>query len=111
VRATFTNRQETLQRTLNISSLEFIRWHADLAGPLIASQQAWLSLCDSGNLIEAFSKYLVSVDPPPDEKPETVALAFLQPVLSDRFAAPGQVVSNNGTKFTQGAFKQLFVAL
>jgi hypothetical protein len=55
--------------------------------------------------IEAFNKYLVVV-PLPDKKPETVALALLQHVLS-RFAAPGQVVSDNGTELTQGAFKQL----
>jgi hypothetical protein len=29
-------------------------------------------------------------------------------VLS-RFAAPGHVVSDNGTEFTQGAFKQLLL--
>jgi hypothetical protein len=57
--------------------------------------------------IEAFSKYLVVV-PLLDKKPETVALAFLQHVLS-RFAAPGQVVNDNGTEFTQGAFKQLLL--
>eukprot|EP00775_Hariotina_reticulata_P015062 gene15062-biopygen997 len=57
--------------------------------------------------IEAFSKYLVAV-PLPDKKPETVALAFLRHVLS-RFAAPGQVVSDNGAEFTQGAFKQLLM--
>eukprot|EP00775_Hariotina_reticulata_P005639 gene5639-biopygen7440 len=52
-------------------------------------------------------KYLVAV-PLPDKKPETVALAFLRHVLS-RFAAPGQVVSDNGAEFTQGAFKQLLM--
>jgi transposase InsO family protein len=57
--------------------------------------------------IDAFSKYL-GVVPLPHKKPETVALAFLQHVLS-RFAAPGQVVSDNGTEFTQGAFKQLLL--
>eukprot|EP00775_Hariotina_reticulata_P009673 gene9673-biopygen11573 len=102
VRATFSDRQEDLQ-SIPISSLGF-RWHIDLAGPLPVSKRGSRFVMVA---VEAFSKYLVAV-PLPDKKPETVALAFLQHVLS-RFAAPGQVVSDNGTGFTQGAFKQLLL--
>eukprot|EP00775_Hariotina_reticulata_P013865 gene13865-biopygen15796 len=102
VRATFSDKQEELQ-SIPISSLGF-RWHIDLAGPLPVSKHGSRFVMVA---IEAFSKYLVVV-PLPDKKPETVALAFLQHVLS-RFAAPGQVVSDNGAEFTQGAFKQLLM--
>jgi transposase InsO family protein len=102
VRATFSDKQEDLQ-SIPISSLGF-RWHIDLAGPLPISKHGSRFVMVA---IEAFSKYLVAV-PLPDKTPETVALAFLQHVLS-RFAAPGQVVSDNGSEFTQGAFKQLLL--
>jgi hypothetical protein len=54
--------------------------------------------------VEAFSKHLEAV-PIPDKQPATVAYAFLTHVLS-KFAAPGQVVTDNGAEF-QGAFAQL----
>jgi hypothetical protein len=102
VRAYFSDKQEQLQ-SIPISSMGF-RWHVDLAGPLPHSKRGsrYIMVC-----IEAFSKYLVAV-PIPDKTPEAVAFAFLQHVLS-RFAAPGQVISDNGTEFTQGAFHQLLL--
>jgi len=102
VRAFFSDKQEQLQ-SIPISSMGF-RWHVDLAGPLPISKRGSRFVMVA---IEAFSKYLVAV-PIPNKEPETVAFAFLQHVLS-RFAAPGQVVSDNGVEFTQGAFKQLLL--
>ena len=55
--------------------------------------------------VEAFSKWLEAV-PIPNKEPDTVAYAFLHNILA-RFAAPGQVVSDNGVEFTEGEFAQL----
>jgi hypothetical protein len=57
--------------------------------------------------VEAFSKHLEAV-PIPNKEPASVAFAFLQNVLA-RFAAPGQVVTDNGVEFTEGAFAQLLL--
>jgi hypothetical protein len=56
--------------------------------------------------VEAFSKHL-EVVPMPDKEKTTTAYAFLHHVLF-KFAAPGQVVSDNGTEF-EGAFAQLLL--
>jgi hypothetical protein len=55
--------------------------------------------------VEAFSKWL-EVVPIPNKEADTVAYAFLHHVLA-KYAAPGQVVSDNGSEFTEGAFAQL----
>jgi transposase InsO family protein len=102
VRASFSSKQEQLQ-SIPISSQGF-RWHVDLAGPFPASKRGSKYILLA---VEAFSKYLVAV-PLPSKEPEAVAFAFLHHVLS-RFAAPGQVVTDNGVEFTEGAFAQLLL--
>ena len=99
VRATFASTQPELQ-SIPISSLGF-RWHVDLCGPFPVSQRGHQFVMVA---VEAFSKHLEAV-PIRDKEPATVAYAFLTHVLS-KFAAPGQVVTDNGAEF-QGEFAQL----
>jgi hypothetical protein len=99
VKASFASSQPELQ-SIPISSLGF-RWHVDLCGPFPVSQRGHQFIMVA---VEAFSKHLEAV-PIPDKQPATVAYAFLTHVLS-KFAAPGQVVTDNGAEF-QGAFAQL----
>jgi len=100
VRASFSSRQEELQ-SIPISSFGF-RWHVDLAGPFPISKQGSRNIMVA---VEAFSKFLVVV-PIPSKEPAVVAQALLHHVLA-KFAAPGQIVTDNGTEFTTGAFAQL----
>jgi hypothetical protein len=95
------NREEL--QSVPLSSLGF-RWHADLAGPFPVSKRGSRYVLVA---VEAFSKWLEAV-PIPDKEPTTVAYAFLHNVLA-RYAAPGQVVSDNGPEFTEGAFAQLLL--
>jgi hypothetical protein len=101
VSASFNTRgnREQLQ-SIPISSLGF-RWHVDLAGPFPVSQRGSRYVLVA---VEAFSKWL-EVVPLVNKEPDTVAYAFLHNVLA-RYAAPGQVVSDNGAEW-QGAFEQL----
>jgi len=55
--------------------------------------------------VEAFSKWLEAV-PIADNTSATVAHAFLHAVLA-RYAAPGQVVTDNGHEFVTGPFPEL----
>jgi len=91
--------REQLQ-SIPISSLGF-RWHVDLAGPFPVSSRGSRFVMVA---VEAFSKWLEAI-PIINKEPDTVAYAFLHNVLA-RFAAPGQVVSDNGAEW-QGAFAQL----
>ena len=99
VRASFSAAQPELQ-SIPISSLGF-RWHVDLCGPFPLSQRGHRFVMVA---VEAFSKHLEAV-PIGNKEPATVAYAFLTHVLS-KFAAPGQVVTDNGAEF-QGEFAQL----
>eukprot|EP00775_Hariotina_reticulata_P009856 gene9856-biopygen11780 len=99
VRASFAATQPELQ-SLPISSMGF-RWHADLCGPFPVSSRGNTYVLLA---VEAFSKHLEAV-PIPDKEPATVAYAFLHHVLA-KFAAPGMVVTDNGSEF-QGAFSKL----
>lgn len=102
VAASFNQRGNRIElQSIPISSLGF-RWHVDLAGPFPDSK------CGNRYImvaVEAFSKWL-EVVPIPNKEAATVAHAFLHHVLA-RFAAPGQVVSDNGDEFTTGAFANL----
>lgn len=91
--------REQLQ-SIPISSLGF-RWHVDLAGPFPVSQRGSRYVMVA---VEAFSKWLEAI-PLINKEPDTVAYAFLHNVLA-RFAAPGQVVTDNGAEW-EGAFAQL----
>ena len=102
VRASFNSRSEQLQ-PIPISSMGF-RWHVDLAGPFPETKRGSRYVMVA---VEAFSKVLEAV-PIPNKEPSSVAYAFLQHVLA-RYAAPGQVVTDNGTEFTEGAFAQLLL--
>jgi len=102
VRASFSAKQDDLQ-PIPISSMGF-RWHVDLAGPFPISARGNKYVMVA---IEAFSKHLVAV-PIVSKEAAVVAYAFLHNVLA-RFAAPGQVVSDNGSEFTEGAFSQLLL--
>jgi hypothetical protein len=104
VNASFSSRgnREQLQ-SIPISSLGF-RWHVDLAGPFPISQRGSRYVLVA---VEAFSKWLETV-PITNKEADTVAYAFLHNVLA-RYAAPGQVVSDNGAEFTEGAFAQLLL--
>jgi len=99
-RATFSSSQPELQ-SIPISSMGF-RWHVDLAGPFPVSSRGSRYVMVA---VEAFSKYLIA-EPLPNKESATVAHAFLHHVLAV-FAAPGQVVTDNGTEFVTGAFSQL----
>jgi transposase InsO family protein len=101
VNASFTAKPEQLQ-PIPISSLGF-RWHVDTAGPFPKSSKGNTYVLVA---VEAFSKHL-EVIPMRNKEADTVAYAFLHHVLA-RFAAPGQVVSDNGTEF-QGPFSQLLL--
>eukprot|EP00775_Hariotina_reticulata_P015084 gene15084-biopygen1096 len=77
--------------------------------PSLSAAQAARNVSSRGNTyvllaVEAFSKHLEAV-PIPDKEPATVAYAFLHHVLA-KFAAPGMVVTDNGSEF-QGAFSKL----
>ncbi len=91
--------REQLQ-SIPISSAGF-RWHVDLAGPFPVSRRGSRYILVA---VEAFSKWL-EVVPIINKEPDTVAFAFLHNVLA-RFAAPGQVVSDNGAEW-EGEFAQL----
>jgi hypothetical protein len=102
VQASFSSKGNRAElQSIPISSMGF-RWHVDLAGPFPESRRGSRYVLVA---IEAFSKWL-EVVPIPNKEPETVAYAFLHNVLA-RFAAPGQVVSDNGVEFTEGEFAQL----
>jgi hypothetical protein len=92
------NREEL--QSIPISSIGF-RWHVDLAGPFPVSRFGSRYVMVA---VEAFSKWLEAI-PIINKEPDTVAYALLHNVLA-RFAAPGQVVSDNGAEW-QGAFAQL----
>jgi site-specific DNA-cytosine methylase len=96
------NRSEL--QSIPISSLGF-RWHVDLAGPFPDSKRGNRYVMVA---VEAFSKWLEAV-PMPNKESATVAHAFLHSVLA-RFAAPGQVVSDNGDEFTTGPFADLLAS-
>jgi hypothetical protein len=91
----------TQLQPIPISSMGF-RWHVDLAGPLPKTPRGNIYVMVA---VEAFSKWL-EVVAIPDKEAATVAHAFLHAVLA-RFAAPGQVVSDNGSEFVTGAFAEL----
>ena len=99
VRASFSAAQPELQ-SIPISSLGF-RWHVDMCGPFPLSKKGHRYIIIA---VEAFSKHMEAV-PIPDKEPATVAYAFLTHVLS-KFAAPGQVITDNGAEFA-GEFAQL----
>lgn len=102
VNASFNSKGNMRQlNSIPISSMGF-RWHADLAGPFPESLRGSRYVLVA---VEAFSKWLEAI-PIVNKEPETVAFAFLHNVLA-RFAAPGQVISDNGSEFTQGAFADL----
>lgn len=88
-------------RSIPISSLGF-RWHVDLAGPLPETSRGNTYVMVA---VEAFSKWLEAV-PIADNTSATVAHAFLHAVLA-RYAAPGQVVTDNGHEFVTGPFPEL----
>lgn len=92
------NREEL--QSIPISSAGF-RWHVDLAGPFPISRRGSRYVLVA---VEAFSKWLEAV-PISNKEPDTVAYAFLHNVLA-RFAAPGQVVSDNGAEW-EAEFAQL----
>jgi hypothetical protein len=93
------NRKEL--QSIPISSLGF-RWHVDLSDPFPDSRYGNRYVMVA---VEAFSKWLEAV-PMPDKESATVAQAFLHHVLA-KYAAPGQVVTDNGDEFTTGPFADL----
>jgi transposase InsO family protein len=101
VNASFAAKPVQLQ-SIPISSMGF-RWHVDTAGPFPESRRGNKYILVA---VEAFSKHL-EVVPMPDKEAATTAYAFLHHVLA-KFAAPGQVVTDNGTEF-EGAFAQLLL--
>lgn len=102
VQASFSSKgNRTALQSIPISSMGF-RWHVDLAGPFPESRRGSRYVLVA---VEAFSKWL-EVVPLPNKEADTVAYAYLHNVLA-RFAAPGQVVSDNGAEFTEGEFAQL----
>lgn len=103
VQASFSNKgNRTELQSIPISSMGFC-WHIDLAGPFTESRRGPHYVLVA---VEAFSKWL-EVVAFPNKEADTVAYAYLHNVLA-RFAAPGQVVSDNGAEFTEGEFAQLF---